>query len=111
MENSDSAKVIGRERSRHVLREAVAGSAAGRSGAVLVSGTAGMGKTTLLRDAADATAALEPPGVVGWGTCRASGAAPGFWPWMEAFGDLVDRVGRARSRLPGQHRAAARDRR
>lgn len=93
MDVSGTSTVIGREGPRRTLRNAIRAAAAGRGGAVLVSGTAGVGKTVLLSDALDELGRDDVDGVVGWGTCRASGAAPGFWPWMEATGDLVEQVG------------------
>ncbi len=82
--------MVGRTEPRRRLTDAIAASATGRRGVVLVSGEAGMGKTTLMRAAVEAS-----PGspVVGWGTCWHGEGAPGFWPWMQAFDDLVRVVG------------------
>ena len=53
---------------------------------VLVTGEAGIGKTTLLRRfAGDATAA---GGVVVWGSAW-DGQAPAWWPWTQALRALV----------------------
>lgn len=55
----------------------------------LVSGSAGMGKTSLLR----ASTSAVPETVIGWGTCLYGGAGPGFWPWTQALNGVVRAVG------------------
>jgi len=82
--------MVGRADPRRRLADAIASSAAGRLGVVLVSGVAGMGKTTLMRAAVEASP--ESP-IVGWGTCWHGEGAPGFWPWMQAFDGLALAVG------------------
>jgi len=82
--------MVGRVEPRRRLADAIAASAAGHRGVVLVSGEAGMGKTTLMRAAISASP--ESP-LVGWGTCWHGEGAPGFWPWMQAFDDIVRTVG------------------
>jgi hypothetical protein len=64
----------------------------GRRSAVLVSGEAGMGKTSLIRAVFDT--ASECSTLVGWGTCWQGEGAPGFWPWMQALDDLTRAIGR-----------------
>ncbi len=60
---------------------------------VLVTGEAGIGKTSLLRRfAVDATAA---GGVVAWGSAW-DGQAPAWWPWTQALRALVGRGGAPR---------------
>jgi hypothetical protein len=83
--------IVGRAESLRRLDEVMCGSAEGRRSAVFVSGEAGMGKTSLIREGIDA--ATTDPIVVGWGTCWHGEGAPGFWPWMQAFDDLVRAVG------------------
>ncbi len=61
-----------------------------------------MGKTSLIRAAIDASTADGL--VVGWGTCWHGEGAPGFWPWMQAFGDLVRRSARRRGGRAGPDR-------
>ena len=55
---------------------------------VLVTGEAGIGKTTLLRRFAAAAAAAG--GVVVWGSAW-DGQAPAWWPWTQALRALVGR--------------------
>ncbi len=50
-----------------------------------------MGKTSLIEAAIDDVRGDHP--VVGWGTCWHGEGAPGFWPWIQAFGDLTRLVG------------------
>ncbi len=61
-----------------------------------MSGEAGIGKTSLIRAAIDSATADSTPGsaVVGWGTCWHGDGAPGFWPWMQAFDEVANAVGR-----------------
>ena len=60
---------------------------------VLVTGEAGIGKTSLLRRfAVDATAA---GGVVVWGSAW-DGQAPAWWPWTQALRALIGRGGAPR---------------
>lgn len=87
-----AATIIGRAEPQERLRQAATASAGGRRSAVLVSGEAGIGKTTLIRAAFDATD--DQSTVVGWGTCWHGDGAPGFWPWMSAFDDLTRAIGR-----------------
>ncbi len=82
--------MVGRAEPRRRLADAMDASAQGRRSVVLVDGEAGMGKTTLMRAAIE-TAPGSP--AVGWGTCWHGEGAPGFWPWMQAFDDLIDAVG------------------
>jgi hypothetical protein len=79
---------VGRERPLARLLAAVEGAAAGRAALVLVTGEAGIGKSTLIGEAA-ARAGLP----VGWGTCRDAGRAPAFWPWSVALRALLDATG------------------
>ena len=62
--------------------------ATGRARLVLVSGEAGIGKTTLIGEAA-ARSGLA----VGWGTCADAERAPAFWPWTTALRGLLTAVG------------------
>ncbi|MGP4056025.1 ATP-binding protein [Mycobacterium sp. 4D054] len=81
--------LLGREVALDEVSRIVNGAQRGEGRVVLVTGSAGMGKTSLLR------AALRSPSqcVVGWGTCLYGGAAPGFWPWTHALNGIVRRVG------------------
>jgi hypothetical protein len=62
----------------------------------LVSGAAGIGKSSVVR--AVAASAADNGAVVGWGTCVQGRSVPAYWPWTQAFEDLVRRVGRRRAR-------------
>jgi len=82
--------IVGREEPRRRIEECSAASARGRRSAILVSGEAGIGKTTLIRAALDAA---TDGAVVGWGTCWHGEGAPAFWPWTQALDDLARGVG------------------
>jgi predicted ATPase len=56
----------------------------GWAGLVLVTGEAGIGKTTLLTRFAGRVRA--DGGTVVWGTCWDGDQAPAWWPWTQAAG-------------------------
>ena len=89
MARPGGTKLIGRVEPRRRLDATLAAAVAGRRAVALVSGEAGMGKTSLIRAALDTDAST----LVGWGTCWHGEGAPGYWPWMQAFDDLVRSVG------------------
>ena len=91
MAQSSESAVVGRADPLRRIGEALSAASQGRRSAVLVSGEAGMGKTSLIRAAIDAS--MVDGVVVGWGTCWHGGGAPGFWPWMQALSDLARLVG------------------
>ncbi len=95
MSDASDGGVVGRAGPLKRLDEVLTASVNGRSSAVLVSGEAGIGKTSLIRAAIDAATAGSASGsaVVGWGTCWPGDGAPGFWPWMQAFDEVADVVG------------------
>ena len=84
-------EIIGRAEPQSRLEQVALASATGRRSAVLVSGAAGMGKTSLIRAAFDTS---SDGSAVGWGTCWQGGGAPGFWPWMQALDGLTRAIGR-----------------
>ena len=84
-------RLVGRARPLERLHDAATASTRGRRSAVLVSGQAGMGKTSLIQAMLDASAAETT--VIGWGTCWHGEGAPGFWPWMQVFDDVARAVG------------------
>src|SRR4030095_11481068 len=73
---------------------AFAAALAGQTRVAIVTGEAGMGKTTLVT--ALATAA-RPDAIVGWGACWEGGGVPGYWPWTKALGALAEEVGTERA--------------
>ena len=80
---------IGRTRALSRLLNAVEEAAGGRARLVLVAGDAGIGKTTLVSEAA-----ARSGWALGWGTCADAEQAPAFWPWSTALRGLVDALGR-----------------
>ncbi len=95
MSDRGEGSLVGRAAPVQRLVEVVSACVGGRASAVLVSGEAGIGKTSLIRTALDASPAIASPGsaVVGWGTCWHGDGAPGFWPWMQAFTAVANAVG------------------
>ncbi|MFI5607955.1 ATP-binding protein [Amycolatopsis sp. NPDC051903] len=94
-----TAALIGREHPASVLRAELARAMASHGGLVLVTGEAGIGKTTLVSGLADE--ARERGALVLTGTCWESGSAPGYWPWVQ--------VVRALRRAAEPHEWAAAD--
>ncbi len=86
--------LVGRADALARVRRAVDAARTGAGGALFVSGTAGMGKTALLRAALAAAADVD----VAWGTCVEAGGAPGYWPWTQALNGLVRTAGAERAR-------------
>jgi hypothetical protein len=83
--------LVGRDEVLARLRRLVARVSAGRRVTVLVTGEAGIGKTSLLQAAV--AAAAEAGVRTAWGTCVDAEGAPGYWPWTQALGGLVRDVG------------------
>jgi DNA-binding CsgD family transcriptional regulator len=83
------ALLVGREGPSARLRDLLAGAAAGTRSLALVSGPAGIGKSSLVR------AAVGDVEVVGWGTCVEAVAAPGYWPWSRALDAVAAAIGPA----------------
>jgi hypothetical protein len=65
------------------------GRVSGWAGVVLVTGEAGIGKTTLLTQFTSRVRA--DGGTVVWGTCWDGDQAPAWWPWTQALRALLDR--------------------
>ncbi|MEN2424161.1 AAA family ATPase [Streptomyces rimosus] len=79
--------LIGREHSVRMLRSRLERARASHGGLVLVTGEAGIGKTSLVRSAVDEE--RERGGMlVVRGTCWDSDSTPGFWPWTQAVRSL-----------------------
>ena len=79
--------LLGRDGPRGRLRDLLARTAAGTRSVALVSGPAGIGKSSLVR------AAVGDVEVVGWGTCVEAVAAPGYWPWTRALDAVAAAIG------------------
>lgn len=69
------------------MRELLGQAAAGTRSVALVSGPAGIGKSSLVR------AAVGDGEVIGWGTCVEAVAAPGYWPWSRALDAIAAAIG------------------
>ncbi|MEU6715365.1 BTAD domain-containing putative transcriptional regulator [Nonomuraea sp. NPDC046802] len=78
----DGDRLVARGGELRVLEELLSEARRGRGGLVLVTGEAGIGKTSLARAAADLAAARGFR--VEWGRCLDGGTAPAFWPWTRA---------------------------
>ncbi len=91
MAQGETGIIVGRSGSLAAVGSAMIGRHPGDRSTVLISGEAGIGKTSLLRAAVGALPAGKA--VVGWGTCWHGDGAPAFWPWMRAFGDIARQVG------------------
>jgi tetratricopeptide (TPR) repeat protein len=78
--------LIGRDHPASVLRAEIARASESHGGLVLVTGEAGIGKTTLVTDAMEV--ARERGALVLSGSCWNSDAAPGFWPWVQVIRGL-----------------------
>ena len=79
---------VGRARALSRLLRAVEEAAGGRARLVLVAGEAGIGKTTLVSEAA-----ARSGWAVGWGTCADAERAPAFWAWSTALRGLLEATG------------------
>ncbi|MBE1585461.1 BTAD domain-containing putative transcriptional regulator [Nonomuraea angiospora] len=77
-----SDRLVAREGELRVLEELLARARHGRGGLALVTGEAGIGKTSLARAVADVATARGFR--VEWGRCLDGGTAPAFWPWTRA---------------------------
>src|SRR4051812_42548361 len=86
-----TAELIGRDHPAGVLRAEIDRAAESHGGLVLVTGEAGIGKTTLVTDGMDA--ARRAGALVLSGSCWDSGAAPGYWPWVQVIRALRRHAG------------------
>jgi tetratricopeptide (TPR) repeat protein len=75
--------LIGRDHPAAILGAEITRAARSHGGLVLVTGEAGIGKTTLVTGAAEG--AREQGCVVLSGTCWDSESAPGYWPWVQVM--------------------------
>ena len=81
--------IVGRDALIAQLARSVDGSQAGTM--VVVTGEAGIGKTTLVR--AVAHHAVDSGAIVAWGTCVDGSGSPGYWPWTQAANSIVRSIG------------------
>ncbi|MFH8346428.1 ATP-binding protein [Streptomyces sp. NPDC018045] len=81
-ERMESA-LIGREHSVRMLRSRLERARTSHGGLVLVTGEAGIGKTSLVRGVVDGARERGDTLVV-HGACWDSDGTPGFWPWTQA---------------------------
>ncbi|WP_246235724.1 ATP-binding protein [Streptomyces boluensis] len=89
-----TAALIGREHPAGVLRAEVERAVNSHGGLVLVTGEPGIGKTTLVTQAAHE--ARQRGALVLTGSCWASDSAPGHWPWVQIVRALRRAVGEER---------------
>ena len=92
------APLVGREQPLAELQALVEAALASRGGLVVLTGEAGIGKTTLAAAAADHAEARGA--AVAWGTCWEG--APPFWPWLEALAGLGVEGGLGDTGRPGR---------
>ncbi len=79
--------LFGRERERMRIDDTIARVSAGVGSFLLLTGEAGIGKSALVREAADRAVAA---GVrVVWGRCWEAGGAAPYWPWVQVFRALA----------------------
>ncbi|WP_432075864.1 AAA family ATPase [Streptomyces wuyuanensis] len=83
--------LIGREHPVGVLRAEIGRATDSHGGLVLVTGEAGIGKTTLVTQAA--REARQGGALVLGGSCWDSDSAPGYWPWVQVVRALRRAVG------------------
>ncbi|MEU5400381.1 AAA family ATPase [Streptomyces sp. NPDC005963] len=81
-----STSLIERETQLHQLRTLMGRAAVSHGGLVLVTGDAGIGKTTLVRRAADD--AVRAGALVLRGACWDADSSPGYWPWTQTVRSL-----------------------
>ncbi|MFC9858212.1 MULTISPECIES: ATP-binding protein [unclassified Streptomyces] len=75
--------LFGRDHPAGVLRAEIGRATDSHGGLVLVTGEAGIGKTTLVTDAAHE--ARRRGALVVGGSCWDSDSAPGYWPWVQVL--------------------------
>jgi tetratricopeptide (TPR) repeat protein len=78
-----STTLIGRNHPAATLRAEIARAGDSHGGLVLVTGEAGIGKTTLVTEAM--TQARQAGALVVSGACWDSDSAPGYWPWTQVI--------------------------
>lgn len=84
--NRENQALIGRDHPAAVLRAETARAVGSHGGLVLVTGEAGIGKSTLVAGAAEEARRLGA--LVLSGSCWDSENAPGYWPWVQVLRGL-----------------------
>jgi tetratricopeptide (TPR) repeat protein len=104
--------LFGRAEHLAVAGRALDAARAGRGGALVVTGEAGIGKSALVRVVA--TEAEARGARVGFGRAWEVGGAPAFWPWSQALAelglDLDELLGNASGEMASAQRVVAFDR-
>ncbi|AQZ63849.1 unnamed protein product [[Actinomadura] parvosata subsp. kistnae] len=85
------AELIGRERPAAILRGEVERALVSHGALVLVTGEAGIGKSTLVAGAAEE--AVRGGARLLTGACWEGEGAPGHWPWVQVLRQLAPEVG------------------
>uniref|UniRef100_UPI001C27755E ATP-binding protein n=1 Tax=Streptomyces sp. CYG21 TaxID=2838874 RepID=UPI001C27755E len=96
--------LFGRDHPAGILRSEIVRATESHGGLVLVTGEAGIGKTTLVTDAAHE--ARRRGALVVGGSCWDSDSTPGYWPWVQVLRGLR-RSARPSGRRPRRRRTAA----
>lgn len=84
---AESERLFGRAGPQARLRNLLARASSGTRSLALISGPAGIGKSSLVRSV---IAEVE---VLGWGTCVEAVSAPGYWPWSRALDSIAATLG------------------
>lgn len=82
---------VGRDRFLVDLRRCVNDACGGRGGFCLVTGEAGIGKTSLAMHTA--RYADDEGCAVLWATCSEGGGVPPYWPWVQILRQHAERLG------------------
>ncbi len=90
MAESTHERVFGRDAQLEQIVSLIDAPASASRTPLFVSGSAGIGKTSIVRSA---LARSRSGALLAWGTCWHGEGAPGFWPWLQAFDDLTRNVG------------------
>lgn len=90
LQRSHARRLVGREHELGELRAGVAAAVAGSGQLLLLTGEAGIGKTSLI-EAIAAQAGSEGLRVA-FGRCWESQGSPVLWPWIEVVRDLLEEI-------------------
>jgi hypothetical protein len=93
---SPAEDLVGRDQLLNRLAGLVGRAVGGQRVTVMVTGEAGVGKTSLVRAVVATVAGQGTP--IGWGTCLDVDGAPGYWPWTQALDGLVRAIGTDQAR-------------